>query len=123
MLKWTSYHDTDTAFGLCVSAQRYFEQYGYSARVKAAGMISAAEVLQLAGVAAMTIAPDILLELRSLKKTKAELDSQSMFQDEGSMKKEYPSMERESFVDDEVAYRTAFSLRNEGKGHLKTIQV
>ncbi|MCJ1350958.1 MAG: hypothetical protein MMC33_000940 [Icmadophila ericetorum] len=118
----STYQDTDTAFGLCVQAQRYFEQYGYSARVKAAGMISAAEVLKLTGVAAMTVAPDILQELRSLKNTKAELDSQSLFQDELSMKKDYPIMERESFADDEVSYRTAFSLRNEGKGHLKTIQ-
>lgn len=60
-----SYDNSSTNLALCVEAQRYYEYYTYSPRVKAAALLSVTEAKELAGVSSVTIAPDLLRTLTS----------------------------------------------------------
>jgi transaldolase len=112
------YHDTDPIFGLCVKAQAYYEHHAINTRVKACSVISVQECMQLAGVAAFTIAPPLLEELAVTREAAAKLGNTSLF---NQSKIEARAME--SFIEDEHKYREAFGKSDGGKGRLKTIQV
>ena len=114
------YHDTDSILDVCVKAQRYYEQHSYDTKVKAASLLTTEEVVQLAGVASITIPPPILEDLSKLEEPVARLAERSLFVDEPEDK---DSMERVSFVDDEEKFRTAFSKRGNGKAESNTVQV
>lgn len=84
-------------------------------------MISVDEVLQLAGVAAFTIAPALLQALVETHKPEAEVAELSLFKDKTKFAEQ--GIERASFVDAEGKYREAFARRDGGKGQAKTRQV
>jgi len=115
-----TYHDTDPIFGLCVEAQQYFEQYSYPTRVKACSVISVDEVMQLAGVAAFTVAPALLEALSETDAPEAKVADLSLFKDKETVTKQM--IERTSFVNDEEKYLEAFAKREGGKGQVKTRQ-
>jgi transaldolase len=77
------------------------------------------EVMQLAGVAALTLPPTLLGPLSDTQQPEAELADRSMFKQEGKIEE----MERKSFVDDEAGFREAFAKTDVGKGEVKTTQV
>ncbi|KAL9120198.1 MAG: hypothetical protein Q9187_003252 [Circinaria calcarea] len=116
-----TYHDTDPILSLCVEAQQYFEKYSYSTRVKACSVISVEEIMQLAGVAAFTIAPGYLQAMLERDEPEAKVAELSLFKD--ITKSTEQGIERTSFVNDEERYREAFASRDGGKGQVKTRQV
>lgn len=116
----TRYHDTDPIMGLCAEAQRYYQQHYYPTKVKACSAISLDEVLQLAGVAAFTIPPDLLRELAATPYSEGEMYGKSLFNQKAA---DVKAMPKQSFIDDEAKYRLAFTRRSEGKGYAGTIQV
>ncbi|MCJ1281404.1 hypothetical protein MMC26_000723 [Xylographa opegraphella] len=114
-----TYRDTDPILALCVDAQQYFEQYSYPTRVKACSVISVDEIMQLAGVAAFTIAPSLLRALSETKELEKMVAERSLFNNKIYSAQ---SMQRTSFMDDEEKYREAFANRDSGKGQVKTKQ-
>ncbi|ERF73134.1 hypothetical protein EPUS_09152 [Endocarpon pusillum Z07020] len=114
------YHDTDPIFDLCVKAQQYFERYSYATRVKACSLISVDEVMQVAGVAALTLPPTLLHPLSEMTEPEAKVAALSLFNH--NTKIEGQEMERRSFLDEEARFRETFAKRDGGKGRVKTTQ-
>lgn len=114
------YHDTDPIFGLCVQAQRYYEKHQISTRVKACCVKSAHEVLDLAGVAAMTIPGDMLRELRGAEGLVNELEARSLFNHNSITDAQ---LELQTYINDEQKYRSDFARSAGGRGQMKTTQV
>lgn len=115
------YHDGEPILPLCVKIQRYYEQHSYTTRVKAAGLLSVDEAMKLAGVASLTIAPDLLQILSKTEEQESELVGRSLFV-EGT-KIQDQETEHKTFIDDETEYRRAFAESESGKGQVKTAQV
>jgi transaldolase len=78
------------------------------------------ELLQLAGVAALTIVPDDLQALRSSHRSEGEASSLSLFTKKAitNEKLVYPS-----YIDDEAKYRVDFDAADGGRAQLKLGQV
>lgn len=75
------------------------------------------EILQLAGVAAMTIPSGQLDELASTNRPESEVESLSLFRVKGK------AMEKMSYVNDEEKFRAAFGTFAGGRGEMKTKDV
>ncbi len=75
------------------------------------------EILQLAGVAAMTIPTGQLDELASTNRPESEVESLSLF------RVKWKAMEKMSYVDDEEGFRAAFAAFAGGRGEAKTKDV
>ena len=116
-----SYDDGGANLALCLEAQQYYEHYSYSTRVKAAALLSVAEAKGLAGVAAITIPPDLLRTLASTEVTEEEVDELSFFTKAKHSKVDQPL--RRTYVDDETSWREAFSKAIDGKGLRNTNDV
>ena len=115
------YHDTDPIFDLCVKAQQYYEQHSYATRVKACSLISVDEIMQLAGVSALTLTPTLLQALSDAHEPEAKVLDRSLFNKTPNV--EERPVQRASFVNDESKFRTAFARSEGGKGQVKTKQV
>ena len=84
-------------------------------------MLSVKEAKQLAAVAAITIPPDLLRTLASTEATKEDVNQSSRFTKDSYLKA--GGLERQTYVDDESAYRDAFAKAYEGKGLRNTKEV
>lgn len=115
------YHDGEPILPLCVKIQQHYEQHSYTTRVKAAGLLSVDEAMQLAGTASLTIAPDLLRTLSTTEEQEAELVDRSLFVDRTKINGQ--ETEYKTFIDDETKYRRAFAESQDGKGQVKTAQV
>ena len=104
-----------------MKAQRYYEQHSYATRVKAAGLLSVDEAMKLAGVASLTVAPDLLRTLSKTEEQESELVDRSLFVERTKIKDQ--ETEYNTFIDDETGYRKAFAESEGGKGQVKTAQV
>ena len=112
--KVSKYHDSDPCFDLCLQAQQYYEQHGYSTHVKACSLTSVDEVMKLAGVKALTLTPDILEALTVTN----ESEVPSIFDSQDGVSKQ--PIERQKFIDNEAMFRTTII---EDKGLAKMNQV
>jgi transaldolase len=83
--------------------------------------VSVEEVMQLAGVAALTLPPTLLHPLSHTNEPEDKVKDCSLFKH--ASKVEEQEMERKSFIDDETKYREAFAKSDGGKGKVKTTQV
>lgn len=104
-----------------MKAQRYFEQHSYATRVKAAGLLSVDEAIKLAGIASLTIAPDLLRTLSKTEEQESQLVERSLVFERtkvGEQETQY-----NTFIDNETGYREAFAESEGGKGQVKTAQV
>ena len=115
------YHDGEPILPFCVEIQRYYEQHSYTTRVKAAGLLSVDEAMKLAGVASLTIAPDLLRTLSTTEEQESELVDRSLFVE--TTKIQGQETEYKTYIDDETEYRRAFAESQGGKGQVKTAQV
>ena len=75
------------------------------------------EILQLAGVAAMTIPSGQLDELASTNRPESEVENLSLFRVKGK------AMEKTSYLNDEEKFRAAFTAFAGGRGEMKTKDV
>ena len=89
--------------------------------MKAAGLLTVLEAKSLAGVASLTIAPDLLHTLAETQEEEVEASRGSIFAPEVDGNNRYP--EPKSFLNNETAYREAFARSYGGKGEAKTQQV
>ncbi|KAL8868645.1 MAG: hypothetical protein Q9198_008108 [Flavoplaca austrocitrina] len=109
-----NYDDGGANLALCLEAQQYYEHYSYSTRVKAAALLSVAEAKGLAGVAAITIPPDLLRTLASTEVLGQDIDELSLFAQSKRSKGNKPV--RRTYMNDETSWREAFSKAYGGKG-------
>lgn len=116
-----SYKDGGPILGLCVEAQHYYRQFSYQTRVKAAGGLTVEEVLAIAGVDSLTIAPALLRTLSEADELEETAKDMSLFGKEASTEAKQPK--RLSFMNDEAKFREAFSKADGGQGVIKTKQV
>ena len=114
------YRDIDPLLELCVRAQKWYRQESIPTMVKACATMGVDELLQLAGVDAITIIPGDLKELRSTDRFEKEVKALSMFDNTSTVREKlsYPS-----YIDDEARYRMEFDAAEDGKAQLKLSQV
>jgi transaldolase len=79
------------------------------------------EVMQLAGVAALTLPPTLLHPLSHTNEPEDKVVDCSLFKPASKVQEQ--EMERKSFIDEEAKYREAFAKSDGGKGKVKTTQV
>lgn len=108
--------DHNKAQRLCLQAQRLYEAQGSKTQVLPASLTSTDEIMALAGVHHITIAPGLLKELAAAPASS--LSVTSLF-DEAATKAQ-PFI---SYKDNEAAYRIAFTRSGKGEGERKLGQV
>ena len=116
----TSYDDGGPNLELCVQAQNYYAKHSFPTRVKAAGLLTAMEAKKLAGLDAMTIAPDLLHTLVETEEDKADVVGTSLVMNKSMAE---IGLDRKYYIDDEQGYRKAFAKGYDGKGSWKTDEV
>ena len=117
MVNDNSHKDETPLSSLCVAIQRYYERNSIKTQVLPASLISTEEVMGLAGVRHMTIAPALLEQL-----SRSENVTRSLF-DEPAVSPSGPGPSTISFLNDEAAYRIAFTRANLGKAETKLTEV
>ncbi|KAI1499007.1 transaldolase [Biscogniauxia marginata] len=112
------YVDQHKAFDFCGSAQRYYGRIGSKTQVLPASLTSIQEVMKLAGVHHVTVAPPLLTKLAETPANPWEGDTGSVFRDVAD---EAPG-NYEDILEDESKWRLAFTLSQSGKAEGKNIQ-
>lgn len=115
------YDDGGANLLLCHEIQQYYRKHEYSTKVKAAGLLSLDEAKALAGVATMTIAPDLLRILATTEIEEKDVYRLSLFREDNMI--EEKKLERKTYVEDEQGWRQAYAEAYDGKGQWKTIEV
>ncbi|KAH8599772.1 hypothetical protein B0O99DRAFT_610389 [Bisporella sp. PMI_857] len=101
------------ALALCLDFQNYYKANAVSTQVLPASLTSTDEVMALAGVHHITIAPSLLQLLASMPATEI---PPSVFD---GLRLEPGTFPLLSFVQDEAAYRIAFTRSGNGEGERK----
>lgn len=114
--KFLRFVDPNKLFALCVAIQRYYKSVGAVTQVLPASLTSTDEVLALAGVDHITVAP-ALLELLSLPDCPI---TPSFFDSDASGVSALP---KTPYLKDEAAYRIAFTRDLAGASEEKLTQV
>lgn len=110
--------DNNKAQKLCFEAQKYYEKNDIKTQVLPASLTSIAEIMELAGVHHMTIAPALLEQLANTPAST--LETASLFDQTPATFEPYTGR---SFLNDEAAYRMAFTRSGSGEGERKLSQV
>ncbi|KAI0002356.1 putative transaldolase [Xylariaceae sp. FL0662B] len=114
-----NYVDQHKAFDFCGSAQRYYEKIGSKTKVLPASLTSIQEVMKLAGAHHITVAPHLLTKLAETPANPWEGETGSVFKDGGEEEKfgDYSGI-----LEDEGAWRLAFTRSQDGRSEGKIIQ-
>lgn len=104
--------DHNKAQRLCLQAQRLYEENGFKTQVLPASLTSTDEIMALAGVHHITIAPCLLQDL--VDAPASSLSVTSLFDDPLTMGQQFVS-----YKDREAAYRIAFTRSGNGEGERK----
>jgi len=117
MLICCRFVDHNKAHNLCLEAQRFYEVHGIKTQVLPASLTSVHDIMALAGVHHITIAPTLLKELAETPASS--LRTRSLF-DEPVVKGEtIPLVKYGSAAD----WQIAFTRSQDGEGARKLIQV
>lgn len=108
--------DPNKLFTLCVAIQKYYKSIGAVTQVLPASLTSTDEVLALAGVDHITVAPP-LLDLLSL----SDCPIPTSFFDTDALG--LTPLPKTSYLKDEAAYRLAFTRDHAGASEEKLTQV
>jgi transaldolase len=115
-----SYEDSNPLLDICVQAQQWYTQQSLPTKVKACATVGVDELLQLAGVDALTIVPDDLRALKSINRSEIEVNELSLF---GAAMSFQEKLAYPSYKDDEAKYRLDFDHVDDGKAQFKLSQV
>ncbi|KAI1474159.1 putative transaldolase [Daldinia eschscholtzii] len=113
-----NYVDQHKAFDFCGSAQRYYEKIGSKTQVLPASLTSIQEVMKLAGAHHITVAPHLLKKLAEMPANPWEGETGSVFKDRA----EEEAGDYSNILENESAWRLAFTRSQEGKAEVKIIQ-
>lgn len=109
-------------FELCVAAQTYYKHHNFSTKVLPASLTSIDEIMLLAGVDHITIAPKLLRELASTKVDPSYIANlPSLFDEVKTIADKIPP--KLAFADNEDAFRLAMTRDSNGGNEGKLIQV
>lgn len=108
--------DHNKAQALCLEAQTYYKSHGLKTQVLPASLTSIDEIMALAGVDHITIAPALLQELATTPASA--LATKSLFDGEA----EAVPIATRVFGIDEAGYRIAFTRSANGEGERKLTQ-
>ncbi|KAK7983325.1 hypothetical protein PG989_010727 [Apiospora arundinis] len=114
-----SYVDQNKAFGFCGAAQRYYEKTGSRTQVLPASLTSIQEVMMLAGAHHITVSPPLLKKLSETPANPWEGDTGSVFQKQTG---DDAFADYSAIVEDESAWRLAFTRSANGQSEGKIIQ-
>ncbi|CRL18710.1 Transaldolase [Penicillium camemberti] len=116
---YKGYKDTNPILGVCVQAQRFYHQNSLPTRVKACVTLNLDELIMLAGIDALTIAPKVLKVLAATERPQDEVESMSLF---AKTAKATEIVKYPSYIDSESQYRVHFAASEGGKAQFKTAQ-
>lgn len=119
MMYLPSYVDQHKAFDFCGAAQRYYEKIGSATKVLPASLTSIQEVMKLAGVHHITVAPHLLTKLAETPANPWEGETGTVIQDKTA---DATVGNYDDILEDESAWRLAFTRSQEGKAEVKNIQ-
>ena len=109
-------------FELCVTAQKYYKHYGFTTQVLPASLTSVHEIISLAGVDHITIAPKPLRELASTETASSQVSNSLFLVDEAKLTAdEIPP--KLSLAENEDGFRMAMTRDAKGANEGKLIQV
>ncbi|KAK6860667.1 transaldolase [Apiospora arundinis] len=114
-----TYVDQNKAFGFCGAAQRYYEKTGSRTQVLPASLTSIQEVMMLAGAHHITVSPPLLKKLSETPANPWEGDTGSVFQKKTG---DDAFADYSAIVEDESAWRLAFTRSANGQSEGKIIQ-
>lgn len=103
-----------------MQAQRFYHQNSLPTRVKACVTLNLDELIMLAGIDALTIAPKVLKVLAATERPQDEVESMSLF---AKTAKATEIVKYPSYIDSESQYRVHFAASEGGKAQFKTAQV
>ena len=109
-------------FQICIQAQKYYKQYELATKVLVASLTSVDEIMVLAGVDHITIAPKLLHELASSETNPSNFADNKPGIEQFKAARD-PTLPRISYADDEAAFRMAMTREANGASEGKLIQV
>ncbi len=116
----TRYRDPDPQLDLCVQGQEYYKRQSLPTKVKACSNANLDELLQVAGVDALTIIPDDLKALKSTYRNTKEVTDMSLFKADRCGQNKPQDV---SYINDEIKYRADFEHAQEGRAQAKLSEV
>ncbi|CAI7565104.1 unnamed protein product [Penicillium glandicola] len=116
---YKGYEDSNPILGVCVQAQQFYRQKSLPTRLKACVTLNLDELIMLAGIDALTIAPKVLKVLAATERPQEEVEGMSLF---AKAPKATEAVEYPSYIDSESQYRVHFAASEGGKAQFKTAQ-
>lgn len=113
-----SYVDEHKAFDFCGTAQAYYEQNGSKTQVLPASLTSIQEVMMLAGAHHITVSPPLLEKLAETPANPWEGETGTVV----AKTKEQSFGDYSGILEDESAWRLAFTRSESGRSEGKNIQ-
>ncbi|KAL4773896.1 aldolase [Aspergillus nidulans var. acristatus] len=113
------YKDPHPVYYLSAQAQRWYRRQSLPTKVKSCSTVGVDELLELAGIDALTIVPDDLRALQSTYRDANEVSQLSIVRN-GAQSDD--KIEHVSYIDDEERYRADFEKADEGRAKAKTAE-
>ncbi|KAL5040938.1 hypothetical protein BDW71DRAFT_213593 [Aspergillus fruticulosus] len=113
------YRDPHPVYNLSGEAQRWYRQQSLPTKVKSCATVGVDELLQLAGLDALTIIPADLRALQSTYRDAGEVARLSIIENGAQVDEK---IELVSYIDDEERYRADFEKADEGRAKAKTAE-
>ncbi|KAL3429242.1 hypothetical protein BDV09DRAFT_190282 [Aspergillus tetrazonus] len=113
------YKDPHPVYNLSAQAQRWYRRQSLPTKVKSCATVGVDELLELAGIDALTIIPD---DLRTLQSTYRDANQVSKLSIVENGAQNDDKIEHISYIDDEEKYRADFGKADEGRAKAKTAE-
>lgn len=107
-------------YNLSAQAQSWYRRQSLPTKVKSCATVGVEELLELAGIDALTIVPD---DLRALQSAYRDADQVSKLSIVENGAQSDDKVEHVSYIDDEEKYRADFEKADEGRAKAKTAEV
>ena len=116
------YVDEHKAFDLCREAQVYFLAHNCRTQVLAASLTSVDEVMRLAGIQHVTVAPGLLRQLATLQESSWEGEEVGAYFAQGPSHRSWEARDYDALVGEEAMWRLAFARSGFGASEGKIVQ-
>ncbi|CBF85197.1 hypothetical protein AN9443.2 [Aspergillus nidulans FGSC A4] len=113
------YKDPHPVYNLSAQAQRWYRRQSLPTKVKSCSTVGVDELLELAGIDALTIIPDDLRALQSTYRDANQVFKLSIVEN-GTQNDD--KIEHISYINDEEKYRADFQKADEGRAKAKTAE-
>ncbi|KAL4957081.1 hypothetical protein BDW69DRAFT_191912 [Aspergillus filifer] len=111
--------DESPLLDLCAEAQKYYQQKSLPTKVKACATVGLDQLIQLAGVDALTIEPQDLRALKSTNWDTEKATNMSLFSNKAKVN---GGVDYGSYTDNEAQYREDFARADGGRAQRKIVE-